>query len=94
MEGLFKLDSAEIQVFCLAVVSERASPQSKLVLVRGRGLARYWSERLFGAHPREFYWQARSKAHESSRSQVFNSVLVSERANSRVGKRKDHAAEI
>ena len=94
MEGLFKSDSAEIQVFGLAVVSERASPQSELMLVRGSALGRYWLARLLGAHPREFYWQARSKAHESSRSQVFNSVLVSERAASRVGKRKVNAAEI
>ena len=94
MESLFKSDSAEIQVFGLAVVSERASPQSEFTLVQGRALARYWLERLFGAHPREFYRQARSMAHESSRRQVFNSVLVSERAALRVGKMKDNAAEI
>ena len=94
MESLLKSDSAEIQVFGLAVVSERASPQSELMLVRGSALARYWLERLFGVHPREFYRQARSMAHESLRSQGFNSVLVSERAASRVGKRKDNAAEI
>ena len=94
MESLFKSDSAEIQVLGLAVVSERASPQSALMLVRGSALARYWSDSLVGARPREFSRQARSAAHKSSRSQAFRSVPVSERATSGVGKRKDNAAEI
>ena len=85
MEGLFKSDSAEIQVFGLAAVSERASPQSEFTLVQGRALARYCLESSFGARPREFYRQARSAAHKSSRSQAFRSVPVSERATSRVG---------
>ena len=86
MEGLFKSDSAVIQVLGLAVVSERASPQSELTRVRGSALAPYWLASFVGAHPREFCRQARSVAADCSRSQAFSSVPVSERATSRFGK--------
>ena len=80
MESLFKSDSAEIQVFAFVAVSERASPQSELMLVRGSALAPYWLASFFGAHPRELYRQARSVAADCSQNQAFSSVPVSERA--------------